>query len=109
MKEIGGEKITASNDKSFNLFRRLFQFLKSDPCLHSEVIEGDNIQLDFTKAKLVRGNHITIGENCEIGMIEYTGTLEVHPKASVQESNKINKTSPQIPCGDALFIYCASF
>ncbi|MCM3597338.1 polymer-forming cytoskeletal protein [Metabacillus idriensis] len=89
VKEIGGETITVSIAKSFNLFRRLFKFLNSEPYLHTEVIEGDTIRLQHTKAKLVRGTDIYIGENCEIGTVEYTGSLDVHPKASVHNSKKV--------------------
>lgn len=89
VKEIGGETITVSVEKSFSLFRRLFRFLNSDPYLQTEVIEGDTIRLQNTKAKLVRGKDISIGENCEIGTVEYTGSLDVHPKATVQESVKV--------------------
>lgn len=89
VKEIGGETITVGAEKSFNLFRRLFRFMNSEPYLHTEVIEGDSVRLQNTKAKLVRGTDISIGENCEIGTVEYTGSLDVHPKAAVQESVKV--------------------
>ncbi|MGG4489432.1 polymer-forming cytoskeletal protein [Metabacillus idriensis] len=89
VKEIGGETITVSIEKSFNLFRRMFRFLNSDPHLHTEVIEGDTVRLQHTKAKLVRGTDIYIGENCEIGTVEYSGSLDIHPKASVHDSVKV--------------------
>ena len=43
--------------------------------LTTELIEGDEIYLENTNAKIVRGNNITIGEGCNIGLIEYRGEI----------------------------------
>lgn len=84
-KEIGGQTIVVKYKSSmFSLLNPLFPTQ-----LITELIEGDKIELENTKAAIVRGNHITIGPNCEIGLVEYTGELSIHHKASVKENRKL--------------------
>lgn len=85
-KEIGGQTITIKQKSSFmgNLFKPFFQ-----NTLDVQLIEGDHIEIENTTAKIVRGNHITIGPNCTIGLVEYTGSLTKNKKANVNESIKI--------------------
>ena len=52
-------------------------------------IEGDQIELDHVTARVVRGEDVTIGENCEIDLIEYSGTLKQHPRAKIKEARKM--------------------
>ena len=52
-------------------------------------IEGDKLDLDCVNAKHVQGQDIIIGPECEIDMIEYSGTLQVDPKAVVRATSKI--------------------
>ncbi|MDR7002719.1 polymer-forming cytoskeletal protein [Neobacillus niacini] len=83
-KEIGGQSIVVKYKPSwFGIFKSLFQTQ-----LKVEVIEGDTIYLENTKAAVVRGNHVTIGQNCEIGFIEYTDELAIDPSAVVGENKK---------------------
>jgi cytoskeletal protein CcmA (bactofilin family) len=53
-------------------------------------IEGDGISIDYTNARTVRGENIVIGEHCEIGLIEYSGSLKQHPRAKVGETRKLD-------------------
>lgn len=52
-------------------------------------MEGDQIDIENTKAMIVRGNNVKIGANCNIGLVEYTDELSIDPKAIVGESRKI--------------------
>lgn len=82
-KEIGGETIVVKYKSSlFGLFKSLTQ-------LEAETIEGDKIEIEHTNAKVVRGNHIKIGPNCNIGLIEYTDELVIDKKAIVSETKKV--------------------
>lgn len=83
-KEIGGETILVNKNKGslFDLFKPLTQ-------LETDLIEGNKIEIEYTNAKVVRGNRIKIGANCNIGLIEYKDELVVDPKASVSESRKV--------------------
>ena len=57
--------------------------------LTTELIEGDEIYLENTNAKIVRGNNITIGEGCNIGLIEYSGEINISSESIVKEQKKI--------------------
>jgi len=52
-------------------------------------IEGDQIELDYVNARVVRGENVTIGEHCEIDLIEYSGALKQHPRAKIKEARKM--------------------
>lgn len=57
--------------------------------LEANTIEGDEIFLEDTRARVVRGKKIQIGEGCEIGTIEYSESLEIHPSSSVSKQVKV--------------------
>ncbi|MBH0330675.1 cell shape determination protein CcmA [Brevibacillus brevis] len=69
-KEIGGEYIEVRRTGSSTLGKLLKHFLNNT--LSVETIEGDEIYLENTKAKVVRGNKIEIGPDCEIDLVEYS-------------------------------------
>lgn len=54
-----------------------------------EIIKGDDIFLEYTKAKVVRGNNIIIGSNCEIDLIEYKNNFEQLDDAKIIENKKV--------------------
>jgi cytoskeletal protein CcmA (bactofilin family) len=84
-KEIGGQTIIIRHKTAlFGLFKPFFQTK-----LETELIEGDKIEIENTNAKIVRGNHVTIGPNSTIGLVEYTTELSIDEKAIVGESRKI--------------------
>jgi cytoskeletal protein CcmA (bactofilin family) len=86
-KEIGGQTITVKQHKG-SLIGTLFKpFFNTQ--LETELIEGDKIDIENTKAQIVRGNHVTIGENCEIGLVEYTDEISIDKKAIVGEFKKV--------------------
>ncbi|MBU3204315.1 polymer-forming cytoskeletal protein [Clostridium algidicarnis] len=95
-KEIGGEKIEIKigPQKVFNFFGlenilgSLFNNYSGN-VLESEIIEGDEIYLECTRAKVVRGNNIFIGKDCEIERVEYKGELTIEDSKAVKESIKI--------------------
>jgi len=45
--------------------------------LNTELIEGDDIYIQNTNVKIVRGNNITIGTGCNVALIEYKGEINV--------------------------------
>lgn len=87
-KEMGGEEIVVRKSKShnFNFFLTLFGVSNK---LESDLIEGTNIYLEYTDAKIVRGENIKIGPKCTIELIEYSGTLEVLEGSTVKEQKKV--------------------
>ncbi|MFN7250296.1 MAG: polymer-forming cytoskeletal protein [Anaerobacillus sp.] len=87
-KEIGGEMINVKKSIGPSLgLDKFFKILSRD--LTAEIIEGDVVELEYTKAKVVRGNKIKIGSGCEIELVEYKNQLETSKDAKVNESRKI--------------------
>ncbi|MFB6285491.1 MAG: polymer-forming cytoskeletal protein [Candidatus Bipolaricaulia bacterium] len=54
--------------------------------LRADAIEGDEIYLESTQAKLVRGKRVLIGPDCEIERVEYEDEIRVHDQADVAET-----------------------
>jgi cytoskeletal protein CcmA (bactofilin family) len=59
--------------------------------VEADTIEGDEIFLENTRARIVRGKKITIGEGCEIETVEYTESLDISPSAQVKQQVKSGK------------------
>jgi cytoskeletal protein CcmA (bactofilin family) len=57
--------------------------------LEVDSIEGDEIFLESTKARVVRGKKIQIGEGCEIESVEYSESLDIAPGAQVKEQKRV--------------------
>ncbi|MCA1322389.1 polymer-forming cytoskeletal protein [Bacillus tianshenii] len=87
-KEIGGESITVKKRNSRSVIDK---FIKTfSKTLKSDVIEGDLIHLEYTKAKVVRGNFVTLGPDCEIDLVEYKQELKADKDAFIKEKKKID-------------------
>lgn len=89
--EIGGEKIDVrlSENGFFAIKRIVTDLLNIKDVLRAVVIEGDDIYLESTIAKVVRGNNVTIGPNCEIELIEYKNEIGVSENSRVKQQRKI--------------------
>jgi len=56
--------------------------------LDVEAVEGDELDLEWTVAEVVRGRVVKLGPGCKIGRVEYSESLEVSPQAEVREEVK---------------------
>lgn len=72
-KEIGGEYIEVKKQR-MNLIKKLLFNIHIG--LNADSIEGDEIYLEHTKAKVVRGNQVTLGPGCEIELVEYKNSFQ---------------------------------
>ncbi|MGR3205755.1 polymer-forming cytoskeletal protein [Bacillus glycinifermentans] len=86
-KEIGGRRIRCTAHRS--KFLLLLKPFLPGPALTAELIEGDHIELANTTAKIVRGNTVIIGENCDIGLVEYKEEFRQAKSAKVEDSQNI--------------------
>jgi|WetSurMetagenome_2_1015567.scaffolds.fasta_scaffold61888_3 cytoskeletal protein CcmA (bactofilin family) len=91
--EIGGEKIRIAKG-SKNYFNKLIKSIFSsfnffDIRLITNVIEGDQIYLEYTKASIVRGDSVEIGPGCEIDMVEFKNKFVKSENSTVKENRKI--------------------
>ncbi|HEY3374775.1 MAG TPA: hypothetical protein VGK02_06910 [Candidatus Aquicultor sp.] len=91
-REIGGENISVKRGNDFGFS----QFIKSvfkpsfKTMLTADTIEGDTIYLESTKANVVRGNSVHIGQDCEIELVEYKENYEQASDTRVKEAKKID-------------------
>lgn len=91
VQEIGCEhiEVRANPVDSFFIKKIIDKMFNSRGELTTELIEGDEIYLENTNAKIVRGNNVTIGEGCNIGIIEYSGEINLSSDSIVKEQKKI--------------------
>ncbi len=91
-KEIGGENISVKLGNDFSLrklIKSIFPSWDLNQRLSAEVIEGNDIELESTKAKVVRGDNVLIGEGCEIDLVEYKKSFNQSGKSIVKENKKL--------------------
>jgi cytoskeletal protein CcmA (bactofilin family) len=90
VREIGGEIINVKKAGFAwglqKIIHTLFPNLENR--LFADMIEGDDIYLEYTTAKTVRGGRVSIGPGCEIGSIEYRDHFELDKGALVNEHHQ---------------------
>lgn len=87
-REIGGEKVTiAQSRKGLADFVAMF----SEKRLRVDTIEADEVWIENTVARIVRGGTVTLGAGCEINLVEYTGTYTPAPDARVGEARQVER------------------
>jgi cytoskeletal protein CcmA (bactofilin family) len=86
--EIGGKTIHVKRSKAFSILHFLKRFVRDSAKLKAETIEGDDIYLEHTDAKIVRGDRIIIGPGCNIDLVEYHTSFHQDEKATVKEKRK---------------------
>ncbi|WP_314588982.1 hypothetical protein [Paenibacillus terrigena] len=87
-REIGGEQINVRKPQGMaSMLKSLLDIFKTQPDsrLIADSIEGDDIHLENTSAKIVRGNRVTIGSGCVIERVEYRSSYQQAPDASVEQ------------------------
>lgn len=84
---IGGGSITVKR----KMGGMVFGMRKYMYCifLHTTSIEADMVEIECTEAQTVRAIDAVIGDGCNIGTVEYSGTLTVSDNATVGKTVKI--------------------
>lgn len=92
-KEIGGEAIVVRYSPF--VLKRLVALLMPPQNLRLtvETIEGDDVRLEHTSAKVVRGTRVVLGPGCEVEFVEYTEAFEQSPNAKVKTARKVAPVS----------------
>lgn len=90
-REIGGDKITVKRKgkPQFTRLRKMIIPSGFNTGLTTDVVEGDEVYLEYTKAKIVRGNEIELGQGCEIKLVEYNSDFKQDDKATVKTIRQI--------------------
>ncbi len=91
--EIGGETISVHRGNAARISEILKSlFLPPDYMsgkLVADTIEGDDIHIEHTKARVVRAKHIVIGPGCEIELVEYKSSFHCHGRSIVKTEKKV--------------------
>ncbi|MGA8943178.1 MAG: hypothetical protein WB502_10735, partial [Thermoactinomyces sp.] len=61
----------------------------ADKSLSADVIEGDEIELEYTRAKVVRGKNVKIGPGCKVDLVEYQDSYDADSDAEVKEAKQV--------------------
>ncbi len=86
-REIGGERITVRKRGSW--WGWLARWWGRQIELSADSIEADEIYLEATIAKAVRGKRIALGPGCRIERVEYSESLQLDPESAVREQVRI--------------------
>jgi cytoskeletal protein CcmA (bactofilin family) len=81
-KEIGGGSVAVKRSRAV-LWQHWFHAGRHGG-LTADLIEGDTLHLEHTRAAVVRGNRITIGPGCQIDRVEFREELRVSRNATVR-------------------------
>ncbi len=90
-RELGGEVIQVRRGAAFGgLLSTLGRLLGTHGrgTLEVESVEGDELDLEWVRAEVVRGRVVKLGPGCRVGRVEYLESLEVSPEAEVGEEAK---------------------
>lgn len=88
--EIGGESIRIRKQPGIDFAKWLSVLpLPFGNKLTAQIIEGDDIDLAYTTAEVVRGANVTIGPGCEIGLVEYSLGFDQDKTAAVKRFKKV--------------------
>lgn len=87
--EIGGERITVTWKPAASFLSRIFGASRNG-MLETGAIEGDEVRLEQTRAKVVRGRNVTVGAGCYVKLVEYSGVLQVADGATVEQQVKVD-------------------
>ncbi|OQP17027.1 polymer-forming cytoskeletal protein [Geobacillus zalihae] len=88
VKEIGGRTLRIKQGKAWKAVHWLTRLSPLTAVLVADTIEGDDIYLEHTKAAVVRGDRVTIGPGCEIGIVEYRTAFVQDEQAAVKEKRQ---------------------
>ncbi|HAX72083.1 MAG TPA: hypothetical protein DCY20_01025 [Firmicutes bacterium] len=96
--EIGAAKVKIKDERSgtfwssvlFGVYRLATLNFNGNHAAVGKLIEGDEIEIEYSKIDILRGKHIKIGPHCLINEIEYSETLEIDPTSKVVTYKKTN-------------------
>ena len=91
LNEVGATrvKITASPNRFNTMMNFLLPDFLTNNKVTAQVIESDEIDIESCEVKVLRGKDIKIGPKCKVGLVEYSGTLEVDSTSEVDQVNKM--------------------
>lgn len=91
VEEIGATKVDVRKGATINSVFKFISFFAKNfvGYLNTKIIEADDIYIEYTKADIVRGENIVIGEGCEIGLVEYKNSFKEEGNSKIIEKRKL--------------------
>ncbi len=94
---IGGSEIKihykyrteSQNSIRMPLFSKLINEVSRGYFVVEDQIEGDMVAVECVKTPKVVGRVVAIGSDCDIGLVQYSEEIEIHPDAKVGKCEKI--------------------
>ncbi|PDZ13205.1 hypothetical protein CON70_02010 [Bacillus pseudomycoides] len=87
LQDVEGDRIVIGPSRKFVSLTSFIPGMKKR--IACKIIKGNDITLSKTEALLVSGHHIKIGSHCNVDEVEYSGTLDVAPSASVGKITRL--------------------
>ncbi len=85
--KIFGETIVINpsirTNTGFNLFFKSYNISKA------ELIECTELKADVLTADIIRASRVSLGKDCEVNIVEYSESADIHPNANVKKIVKI--------------------
>lgn len=85
--KIYGESIIIN--PSINIRGGFNLFFKSSKISKAELIECTELNADVLSADIIRASRVKLGKDCEINVVEYSETADIHPNAKIKKLTKI--------------------
>jgi len=87
VREIGGGQVQVRRSR-WKEIAGLFMSRETSE-LTADIIEGDEVYVEYTNAKLVRGNRVILGPGCRIETVQYRESLRKNKSAKVRHEYSI--------------------
>jgi cytoskeletal protein CcmA (bactofilin family) len=89
--EIGGTEIKVRKEEKFSFLglKNMIMPHSKTKLLKADTIEADEIYLENTQAKIVRGNNIKLGPECIIELVEYKESFQNDENSKVIHYKKL--------------------
>lgn len=85
--KIYGESI--SINPSLNVKPGFNLFFKASNISKAELIECTELKADGLSADIIRASRVKLGKDCEVNLIEYSETVQIHPDAKIKKLVKV--------------------
>ncbi len=85
--KIYGESI--SINPSLNVKPGFNLFFKASNISKAELIECTELKADGLSADIIRASRVKLGKDCEVNLVEYSESVEIHPDAKIKELVKV--------------------
>ena len=92
VREICGQDITIYKENTHaaaEFLMDLIPWRHKGKSFQSSLIEGDSVDIEYVNSGVVRGKRLIIGPECQIELVEYHESIDIHPSAKVKSIVKL--------------------